>query len=134
MISKVHPNLQELYVSDCDIQKLPSLPDNLEILDISCNNLDSIEVKTSHKRLKYLDVSHNPISDLEISPNSFPGLERIKFGSEELVYIGFNLLKHYLMNSCLIRTAPCPNFLFPAQKCFQPRRIERFYTTALQLH
>ena len=126
VVSKVHSNIQELYVSDCDIRKLPSLPDNLEILDISCNNLDSIEVKTSHERLKHLDVSCNPISDLEISPNSFPSLERIKFGSEELVHIGFNLLKHLSDDSRIIRTAPCPNFLFPPRNAFKQGALKDF--------
>ena len=126
VISKVHSNLQELYVRDCDIQKLPTLPDNLEILDISCNNLDSIEVKTSHARLKHLDISHNPISDLEITPNSFPALERIRFGSKELLYIGFNLLHHLSDDSCLIRTQPCPNLVFPPRNVFNEDALKDF--------
>ena len=102
LMDTVGNSLKKLTFRECGIEKLPYIPENIESLDVSHNKLKSIAVDGGAKGLKYLNVSDNPIITLEIeSLVSFPSLEMIEFGSKDIQYIGFDIIRRIFVNTDL---------------------------------
>ena len=62
-LEQLPENIYELYISNCNLEKIPELSSNISYLDISENNLTALDKIQNLKNLYFLDVSGNAITD-----------------------------------------------------------------------
>ena len=113
---------------------------NLEHLDVRGNNLKSIAIDGLAKGVQYLNVTNNPIISLELqSTSSFPSLEILELGSDDLQYVGFDIIRRIHENSknrdvrttkggSFILSEDSRNFLFPPKDVLKEGSLQHFLT------
>src|SRR5262249_11005977 len=81
-------SLEELHITDCELESLPSSIielENLRVLDVSCNRLQWLPAEIFEIRsLEELNVSSNRIVDIENSMNSARNIYDADFSNNRL--------------------------------------------------
>ena len=88
-------NISTLTLRNCSLTKIPHYVGlkQLEKLDVGCNKIQQITAEGCFGHLRHLAIDDNPIESLDINRDQFPGLKEIKCGSNELKFLGFELLQ-----------------------------------------
>ena len=72
-------NVKRMVVSNCYVEKVPLLPRNVEIVDLSFNELRALDSAQVVPNLVKLDVSHNALKEVSTaSMDGMVGLEELK--------------------------------------------------------
>ncbi|KAH0785976.1 protein phosphatase 2C [Histomonas meleagridis] len=64
---KLLPTLEKLHMSCNEITNIPELPEKINVIDFSHNQISSFELKGTHNSLTEIDLSHNKLTNFTIS-------------------------------------------------------------------
>ena len=109
----------------------------LKILDLSKNNLRSIELESQFGLLKELYLTENPLERIEFDISRFPKLEKLECGSQDTKYISVPILERVTQGLETIIPESCQtSLLLPKYKIIKSHRSQllKFIEKSRKIH
>ena len=81
-------SLKELYLANCGLSSVPNMSSlrQLEVLDISHNNIQKIDWHHFHTNIRKILIHDNAVQDIDINEHVLPNLRELKCGSLDTYY------------------------------------------------